>query len=95
MVDRLVYVGSVTHVIVRLATGRSLQVLAPNDGAALGYTQGTPVQAHVPPEALRILEPATGGLEANPAAPVSLPDIDPASQDSRTSLGAIKGAIGG
>jgi spermidine/putrescine transport system ATP-binding protein len=55
MVERLVYVGSAVQVIVRVATGEALQVLVPNTGKALPYEQGTPVQVHLPVEALRVL----------------------------------------
>jgi spermidine/putrescine transport system ATP-binding protein len=55
MVDRLVYLGSSTQVIVRLPTGESLQALIQNEGRSLPYAQGTPVSVHLPPNALRVL----------------------------------------
>jgi len=55
MVERLVYVGSAVQVIVRVATGEVLQVLVPNSGTVLPYEQGTPVQVHLPVDALRVL----------------------------------------
>jgi spermidine/putrescine transport system ATP-binding protein len=55
MVERLVYVGSAIQVIVRVATGEVLQVLVPNTGTVLPYEQGTPVQVHLPVEAVRVL----------------------------------------
>jgi spermidine/putrescine transport system ATP-binding protein len=55
MVERLVFLGSTTHVYVRLATGSALQALVRNDGAALGYSQGTPVSVGLPADALRVL----------------------------------------
>jgi len=58
MVDRLVYQGATTQIIVRLPTGEALQALIPNEGRTLPYSQGTPVSIHLPPEALRVL-PAT------------------------------------
>jgi spermidine/putrescine transport system ATP-binding protein len=58
MVERLVYVGSAVQVIVRVATGDALQVLVPNTGNVLPYQQGTPVQVHLPVEALRVLAAA-------------------------------------
>jgi spermidine/putrescine transport system ATP-binding protein len=65
MVERLVYVGSAVQVIVRVATGDALQVLVPNTGKALPYQQGTPVQVHLPVEALRVLAAdAVGGAGA-------------------------------
>ncbi len=55
MVERLVFLGSTTHVYVRLANGAALQTLVRNDGAALPYSQGTPVSVSLPSDALRVL----------------------------------------
>lgn len=55
MVERLVFLGSTTHVYLRLATGSVLQTLVRNDGAALPYSQGTPVSVGLPPDGLRVL----------------------------------------
>src|SRR5207247_10957576 len=71
MVERVVYVGSAVQVIVRAATGESLQALVQNKGSGLEYEQGTPVQLNLPPEALRVLpsgigdEPSLKGTEGN------------------------------
>jgi spermidine/putrescine transport system ATP-binding protein len=55
MVERLVFLGSTTHVYVRLASGSALQTLVRNDGAALPYSQGTPVSVGLPADSLRVL----------------------------------------
>ena len=57
MVERVVFLGSATELILRLATGASLQALLQNDGdAAVGaLAQGTPVHLYLPPDALRVL----------------------------------------
>jgi spermidine/putrescine transport system ATP-binding protein len=55
MVERLVFLGSTTHVYIRLATGSALQALVRNDGPALPYSQGTPVSVGLPADALRVL----------------------------------------
>jgi spermidine/putrescine transport system ATP-binding protein len=55
MVERLVFLGSITHVYVRLATGSTLQTLVRNDGADLPYSQGTAVTVAIPADALRVL----------------------------------------
>jgi spermidine/putrescine transport system ATP-binding protein len=62
MVERLVYIGSAVQIIVRAATGETLQALVQNTGTPLPYEQGTPVQVHLPPDALRVL-PATAKAE--------------------------------
>jgi len=64
MVERLVFLGSTTHVYVRLATGSTLQTLVRNDGAELPYSQGTAVSVAIPAEALRVLpDPAVSAAE--------------------------------
>ena len=63
MVERLVYLGSSTQVILRLAPGVELQMLMQNDGDHGQLTQGTPVHAFLAPDALRVL--AGGGQVAD------------------------------
>jgi len=56
MVERLVYLGSSTQVMLRLAPGEQIQALIQNDGDdRFDLTQGTPVQVHLAPDALRVL----------------------------------------
>jgi spermidine/putrescine transport system ATP-binding protein len=55
MVERWVYLGNAVQLIVRLATGEKLQVLMQNTGDNIPFSQGTPVNAHLPAEALRVL----------------------------------------
>jgi spermidine/putrescine transport system ATP-binding protein len=60
MVERVVYVGSASQVIVRAATGEALQALVQNTGASVEHEQGTPVQLHLPADALRVLPSGIG-----------------------------------
>jgi spermidine/putrescine transport system ATP-binding protein len=55
MVERLVYLGSSTQVLIRLAAGVQVQALVQNDGSAGELAQGTPVHVHLAPDALRVL----------------------------------------
>ncbi|HEX9031573.1 MAG TPA: ABC transporter ATP-binding protein [Streptosporangiaceae bacterium] len=55
MVERLVYLGSSTQVMLRLAPGMLVQALVQNDGGQVHLSQGTPVQVHLAPDALRVL----------------------------------------
>jgi spermidine/putrescine transport system ATP-binding protein len=55
MVERLVYQGPSTQLVVRLATGEPLQALVQNQGQSLPWQQGTAIAAHLPPDALRVL----------------------------------------
>ncbi len=63
MVERLVYLGSATQVILRLAAGPELQVLMQNDGSPGVLAHGTPVHAFLAPDAVRVL--AGGGQVAD------------------------------
>ena len=55
MVERLVYLGSSTQVMLRVAAGMTIQALIQNDGDRLDMAQGTPVHVHLAPDALRVL----------------------------------------
>ena len=55
MVERLVYLGPTTQVLIRLAAGVQVQALVQNDGTAADLSQGTPVHVHLAPESLRVL----------------------------------------
>jgi len=55
MVERLVYLGSATQVMLRLAAGAQVQALVQNDGGRADLAQGTPVHVHLAPDALRVL----------------------------------------
>jgi spermidine/putrescine transport system ATP-binding protein len=55
MVERLVYQGSATQLVVRLANGESVQALVQNQGRPVPWQQGTAVATHLPPDALRVL----------------------------------------
>jgi spermidine/putrescine transport system ATP-binding protein len=72
MVERVVFLGSATQVMLRLATGGSLQALQQNDGddTRAGLSQGTPVHVFLPPDALRVLpgSPAAGSAARTPLA---------------------------
>jgi spermidine/putrescine transport system ATP-binding protein len=55
MVERLVFLGSATEVILRLGAGVPLQALIQNDGVQTTLAQGAPVHLFLPPDALRVL----------------------------------------
>jgi len=72
MVERWVYLGNAVQLIVRLATGEKIQVLVQNTGDSIPFAQGTPVHAHLPADALRVLvdsvatAPAAKGMDTPP-----------------------------
>jgi spermidine/putrescine transport system ATP-binding protein len=55
MVERLVFLGAATQVMLRLGAGAPLQALVQNDGAQAGLSQGSPVHLFLAPDALRVL----------------------------------------
>jgi len=55
MVERTVYLGNATQIIVNLAPGQRIQVVVPNEGDAVSYQSGAPVSVCLPQEALRVL----------------------------------------
>jgi hypothetical protein len=60
MVERLIYQGPATQLVVRLANGESVHALVQNQGQPVPWEQGTAVAAHLPADALRVLSDATG-----------------------------------
>jgi spermidine/putrescine transport system ATP-binding protein len=62
MVERAVFLGAATQVVVALAAGVTLQALVQNDGAA-GFQAGTPVQVQLPCDALRVLASGDATVE--------------------------------
>ncbi len=60
MVERVVYVGSVLHIFVNLATGGRVQAWVPNEGGELPFRQGSAVAVRMPESALRVLKDTSG-----------------------------------
>jgi spermidine/putrescine transport system ATP-binding protein len=66
MVERVVYVGPVIQLLVRLAAGETVQATFPNRGDRVRFQQGAPVLVRMPSDALRVLD--HGGSWPQPAA---------------------------
>jgi spermidine/putrescine transport system ATP-binding protein len=60
MVERVVYIGASSQVLLRLAPGVPLQAMIQNDGEHPDLAQGAPVHVYLPPDALRVLAGAAG-----------------------------------
>jgi len=76
MVERLVYLGSSTQVILRLAAGTQLNALLQNDGTGQSLSQGTPVHAYLAPDALRVLAgEGRAAVDADDALQVTGPPV--------------------
>jgi spermidine/putrescine transport system ATP-binding protein len=61
LVQRSIYLGAFTQLIVQLAHGETLQCVVQNDGGELAFGQGDAVSVFLPAEALRILPVAAAG----------------------------------
>jgi spermidine/putrescine transport system ATP-binding protein len=59
MVDRTVFLGSTTQVLVRLPQGAVVQSLVTTNALRDGLSIGQPVTVHLPPLSLRVLAPST------------------------------------
>jgi spermidine/putrescine transport system ATP-binding protein len=59
MIERLVFLGASTQVMLRLAPGALLEAVVPNDGTEATLSQGTPVHVFLAPDVLRVLGGAT------------------------------------
>jgi spermidine/putrescine transport system ATP-binding protein len=68
MVERIVYVGPLIQLLVRLAPGETVQATFPNRGDQVRFQQGTSVSVRMPPDALRVLQPG-GSLQQPPNEP--------------------------
>jgi len=78
MVERLVFLGSSTQVILRLAHGAQIQALVQNHGGPPAYPQGTAVQVHLPADGLRVLRSAPlPAVEDPPLAVAEVPPVQP------------------
>jgi spermidine/putrescine transport system ATP-binding protein len=64
MVERVVFLGSASQIIVRLAPGAVLQTLVHNHGEPVEFRQGTAVKVFLPPDALRVLPGGGVSIEA-------------------------------
>jgi spermidine/putrescine transport system ATP-binding protein len=62
MVERLVFLGAATQVMLRLGPGVPLQALIQNDGDHPALAQGTPVHVYLAPDALRVLGGSAAAL---------------------------------
>jgi spermidine/putrescine transport system ATP-binding protein len=80
MVERLVFLGSSTQVIIRLAHGAQVQALIQNQGGPPSFQQGSAVQVYLPADALRVLQPTPlPEVEDPPLAITEVPPVQPVS----------------
>jgi spermidine/putrescine transport system ATP-binding protein len=54
-IERVVYAGPISQLVVTLDSGEHIQCMLANDGADSSFDRGTPVSVYLPCEALRVL----------------------------------------
>ena len=71
-IERVVYAGAVSQLVVTLDGGAPIQCMLANDGADSTFDRGATVSVHLPCEALRVLRTANTGEDGN-RAPSAVP----------------------
>jgi spermidine/putrescine transport system ATP-binding protein len=60
-IERVVYAGAISQLVVNLAPGAPVQCMLANDGADIPFARGALVSVYLPSEALRVLRTETTG----------------------------------
>jgi spermidine/putrescine transport system ATP-binding protein len=60
-IERVVYAGAISQLVVDLTLGAAIQCMLANDGADLPFSRGAPVSVYLPSDALRVLRTETTG----------------------------------
>jgi spermidine/putrescine transport system ATP-binding protein len=68
-VERVVYAGAISQMVVTLDVGERIQCMFANDGVGDSFSRGAPVSVHLPCEALRVLRTETAGSSEESAEP--------------------------
>jgi spermidine/putrescine transport system ATP-binding protein len=68
-VERVVYAGAISQLVVTLDLGTPIQCMRANDGADSSLDRGAPVSVYLPCEALRVLSTETAGSNEQSAEP--------------------------
>jgi hypothetical protein len=54
-IERVVYAGAISQLVVTLDKGEQIQCMLANDGVGTSFDRGAPVSVYLPCEALRVL----------------------------------------
>jgi spermidine/putrescine transport system ATP-binding protein len=65
-VERVLYLGATSQLVIRLANGQAIQAMLPNTGDEVVYGEGTSVVAELPQDALRVLPDRLPAAEPTP-----------------------------
>ena len=60
-IERVVYAGAISQLVVTLDRGAPIRCMLANDGVASSFDRGAPVSVYLPYEALRVLSTETAG----------------------------------
>ena len=60
-IERVVYAGAISQLVVTIDRGTPIRCMLANDGAASSFDRGVPVSVYLPCEALRVLSTETTG----------------------------------
>ena len=64
-IDRVVYAGAISQLVVTLDRGAPIRCLLANDGVGSSFDRGSPVSVYLPCEALRVLRTDTTETQAS------------------------------
>ena len=72
-IERVVYAGATSQLVVTLGRGAPIRCMLANDGVASSFDRGTPVSVYLPCEALRVLNTETTGSNEESGEPSAEP----------------------
>ena len=72
-IERVVYAGATSQLVVTLDRGAPIRCMLANDGVASSFDRGTPVSVYLPCEALRVLSTETTGSNEESGEPSAEP----------------------
>ena len=72
-IERIVYAGAISQVVVSLDRGTPIRCMLANDGAGSSFDRGAPVSVYLPCEALRVLSTETAGSNEESEVPTVAP----------------------
>ena len=72
-IERIVYAGAISQLVVTLDRGTPIRCMLANDGAGSSFDRGAPVSVYLPCEALRVLSTETAGSNEESEVPTVAP----------------------
>ncbi|MBA3617916.1 MAG: TOBE domain-containing protein, partial [Rubrobacteraceae bacterium] len=66
-IERVVYAGAISQLVVTLDRGAPIRCMLANDGVGSSFDRGAPVSVHLPCEALRVLRTEAAAPNEEPS----------------------------